>query len=70
MDAFLPQMPELAFDRLEPIALEQTLAYFEAHPEPLPEDIAFFCYTNMLDDAVVGNDWLEGIQEETNGQSR
>ena len=53
MDSTLPQMQSFDFDRLDPIALEQTLAYLKAHPEP--ED-----FQAMMDDAVAEKDWLDG----------
>jgi hypothetical protein len=53
MDSFLPQMNTFDFDRLDPIALEQTLAYLRAYPEP--ED-----FQAMMDDAVAEKDWLDG----------
>jgi hypothetical protein len=58
MDSFLPQMETFDFDRLDPIALEQTLAYLKAHPEP--ED-----FQALMDDAVAERDWLvdEGMQD-------
>lgn len=52
MDPSLPQMDTFDFDRLDPIALEQTLAYFRAHPEP--ED-----FQAMMDDAVAEKDWMD-----------
>jgi hypothetical protein len=69
MDSFLPQMETFDFDRLDPIALEQTLAYLKAHPEP--ED-----FQAMMDDAVAEKDWLDdGMQDSRldmgmGGQSR
>jgi hypothetical protein len=39
------------FDRLDPIALEQTLAYLRAHPEP--ED-----FQALMDDAFAEKDWM------------
>jgi len=54
-------MDSFSFDRLDPIALEQTIAYLRANPEPCSEDIAFakgMSYTAMLEDAVEGKDWL------------
>lgn len=57
MDSFLPQMETFDFDRLDPIALEQTLAYLKAHPEP--ED-----FQALMDDAVAEKDWLgDGMQD-------
>jgi hypothetical protein len=53
MDPSLPQMETFDFDRLDPIALEQTLAYLKAHPEP--ED-----FQALMDDAVAERDWLGG----------
>jgi hypothetical protein len=54
MDCFLPQMETFDFDRLDPIALEQTLAYLKAHPEP--ED-----FQALMDDAVAEKDWLGDV---------
>jgi hypothetical protein len=53
MDSFLPQMEAFDFDRLDPIALEQTLAYLKEHPESEG-------FEAMLDDAVADRDWLVG----------
>jgi hypothetical protein len=44
-------MDTFDFDRLDPIALEQTLAYLKAHPEPQG-------FEAMMDDAVAERDWL------------
>lgn len=60
MDFALPQMQSFDFDRLDPIALEQTLAYLRDNPEPLPEDLEAFGFQGMLADAVAEGDWLEG----------
>lgn len=51
-------MEALDFDRLDPIALEQTLAYLRTHPEPEG-------FEAMLDDAVAERDWSggEGMQD-------
>jgi hypothetical protein len=54
MDSTLPQMQSFDFDRLDPIALEQTLAYLKAHPEP--ED-----FQALMDDAVAEKDWLGDV---------
>ena len=62
MDPSLPQMESFDFDRLDPIALEQTLAYLRAHPEP--ED-----FQAMMDDAVAEKDWLDGDGGLEGGQS-
>ncbi len=54
-------MDSFNFDRLDQVALDQTIAYLRANPEPSPEDIAFangMSYTALLDDAVEGTDWL------------
>jgi hypothetical protein len=54
-------MDSFDLDRLDAVALEQTIAYLRANPEPRSEDIAFadgMPYTAMLDDAVEGKDWL------------
>lgn len=54
MDSFDPH-------RLDTVALEQTIAYLKANPEPHPEGKAFasgMSYTAMLDDAVEARDWL------------
>lgn len=69
MDSTLPQMQSFDFDRLDPIALEDTLAYLRQHPEPPVEDIALFSgYQDLLDDAVAERDWMaEPLQD--GGQS-
>lgn len=61
MDHALPQMQSFDFDRLDPIALEDTLAYLRQHPEPPAEDIALFAdggYQGLVDDAVGDWDWM------------
>ena len=67
MDPTLPQMPSFDFDRLDPIALEETLAYLRQHPEPLAEDVIGF--RAMLDDAVGEMDWMAETRQEM-GESR
>jgi hypothetical protein len=70
MDSTLPQMRSFGFDRLDPIALEDTLAYLRQHPEPPTEDIALFGgYQEMFDDAVAEGDWMAGPLQD-DGQSR
>ena len=66
-------MQSFDFDRLDPIALEETLAYLKQHPEPPAEDVALFAsyqgFTGLMDDAVAEMDWLaEPLQD--GGQSR
>ena len=63
-DATLPQMQSFDFNRLDPIALEQTLAYFRDNPEPRPEDVG---YQNLLEDATGEHDWLVGDGMEESG---
>jgi len=70
MDSTLPQMPNIDFDRLDPIALEETLAYLREHPEPRPNDFALFGYQDMLDDAVAEMDWMQGGPWHMHGQSK
>lgn len=67
MDPTLPQVPSFDFDRLDPIALEETLAYLRQHPEPLAEDVISF--RAMLDDAVGEMDWMAETRQEM-GESR
>ncbi|KAH7377565.1 hypothetical protein BKA64DRAFT_714836 [Cadophora sp. MPI-SDFR-AT-0126] len=68
MDATLPQMPSFNFDRLDPFALEQTLAYFRENPgQPVWEDydnIGRGMYTNMLERDDGMDDWVmaDGVQ--------
>jgi hypothetical protein len=71
MDAYLPQMASLDFDRLDPIALKETLAYFREHPEPRPEDVGVFSYVDMVDVAVAERDWLggAGVPREMGGET-
>ena len=69
----MPQMPSFEFDRLDPVALEETLAYLKQHPEPPAEDVALFGsyqgLTGLMDDAVGEMDWMaESLQD--GGQSR
>lgn len=52
-------MDSFDFDRLEPIALDQTLEYLRALPEPGMEDYAVGDYRSMVEDAIGENDWLE-----------
>jgi hypothetical protein len=55
-------MDSFDFDSLDPITLEQTLAYLEANPEPQDSDVSF---QPMLDDAVAEGDWLgDAMQRE------
>ena len=73
MDSTLPQMPSIDFDRLDPIALEETLAYLKQHPEPPAEDVALFAsyqgFSGLMDNAVGEMDWMaEPLQG--GGQSR
>jgi hypothetical protein len=65
MDSTLPQMQSFDFDRLDPIALEDTLAYLRQYPEPPAEHVALFGgYQGMLDDAVGEQDWMaETLQD-------
>jgi hypothetical protein len=49
-------MNSFAFDRLDEVALEQTLAYFEAYPEPQDHDLS---YVEMFNDAIAEGDWME-----------
>ena len=71
MDSTLPQMQSFDFDRLDPIALEDTLAYLRQHPEPTAEDIALCgSYQGMLDDAVAERDWMAEPSQDMGGQSR
>ncbi len=62
MDLTLPQMPSIDFDRLDPIAVGQTLAYLRQHPEPPAEDVAlcgsYQDFTGLMDDAVGEMDWM------------
>jgi hypothetical protein len=51
-------MDSFNLDRLDPIALEQTLAYLRANPEPRMGDAALFSYGDMLEDAVKERDWM------------
>ncbi|KAN0102219.1 hypothetical protein V8E51_012729 [Hyaloscypha variabilis] len=52
-------MQSFDFDRLDPIALEATLAYLRQHPEPPAEDVAVFGgYQGMLDEVVQEKDWM------------
>jgi len=48
--------PVNGFERLDPIALEATLAFLRANPEP-PKELTK-SYGNMLPDAVAGYDWM------------
>ena len=64
MDSTLPQMESFDFDRLDPVALEQTLAWFKEHPE-LPaweayEGVGPGMYTKMLEGDGVIDDWAMG----------
>jgi hypothetical protein len=71
MDSTLPQTQSFDFDRLDPVALEDTLAYLRQHPEPPAEDVAIFGdYQGLLEDAVGGRDWMAGPLEDMGGQSR
>jgi hypothetical protein len=71
MDSTLPQMQSFDFDGLDPIALEDTLAYLRQHPEPPAEDVALFDdYQGLLEDAVGERDWMAWPLEEMGGQSR
>jgi hypothetical protein len=71
MDPTLPQMQSFDFDRLDPIALEDTLAYLRQHPEPPAEDIALFGgYQGLLADAVSERDWMAEPPQDIGGQSR
>ena len=64
-------MDSFDFDRLDAVALEQTMAYLRANPETRPDDIALakrMSYTAMLDDAVEGKDCLgDGASQEMEG---
>jgi hypothetical protein len=64
-------MKSFDFDRLDPIALEDTLAYLRQHPEPPAEDVALFddCQ-GLLEDAVGERDWMVGPLEDMGSQSR
>lgn len=53
-NAMLPQMA--AIDSPDAI-LKETVAYFEAHPEPVMDDWNFGA---QMDDAVAEGDWLRG----------
>ena len=71
MDPTLPQVPSFDFDRLDPIALEETLAYLRQHPEPLAEDI-ISCQALMAD-ATMDMDWMARSwddMQDCSGQSR
>jgi len=71
MDSTLPQMQSFDFDRLDPIALEDTLAYLRQHPEPPAEDVALFDdYQGLLEDAIEEVDWMDGPLEDMGDQSR
>jgi hypothetical protein len=71
MDPTLPQMQSFDFDRLDPIALEDTLAYLRQHPEPPADDVALFgSYQGLLDDAVAEKDWMAEPFQNLGGQSR
>jgi hypothetical protein len=71
MDSTLPQMQSFDFDRLDPIALEDTLAYLRQHPEPPAEDIALFAsYQSLLDDEVAERGWMADPLQDLGGQSR
>jgi hypothetical protein len=64
-------MQSFDFDRLDPIALEDTLTYLRQHPEPSAEDVALFDgYQGLLEDAVGERDWMAGPSEDMGGQSR
>ena len=70
MDQTLPQMESFEFDRLDPIALEQTLAWFKENLElPAWEDyggIGPGGYTGMLEGDGGMDDWLmdRGVEGE------
>jgi hypothetical protein len=53
-------MDSFNFDSLDQVALEQTLAYLNAYPEPQDHDLSF---VQMFNDAVVERDWLGSPQE-------
>jgi hypothetical protein len=60
-------MRSFGFDRLDPIALEDTLAYLRQHPEPPAEDVALFDgYQGLLEDRGE----MAGPLEDMGGQSR
>jgi hypothetical protein len=74
-DRKFPQMQSFDFNRLDPIALEATLAYLRQHPEPPAEDVAVFGgYQGMLDEVVQEKDWMaepwDGEIQDVGGQSR
>jgi hypothetical protein len=53
-------MDSFDFDRLGKVALDQTLAYLNAYPEPQDHDLSF---VQMFNDAVAEGDWSESPQE-------
>jgi hypothetical protein len=53
-------MDSFDFDSLDPVALEQTLSYLEAYPEPQDHDLSF---VQDFNDAVAERDWLGSPQE-------
>lgn len=55
------------FDSVDPVALEETLAYLREHPEPLQSDING--YQAMLADALVEEDFMENMQFGMDGES-
>jgi hypothetical protein len=64
-------MQSFDFDRLDPIALEDTLAYLRQHPEPPAEDVALFDdYHGLLEVRVGERDGMAGPLEDMGGQSR
>ena len=63
-------MDSFDFDSLDKVALEQTLSYLNAYPEPQDHDLSF---VQTFNDAVAERDWLESPQklvEGLEGQSR
>jgi len=71
MDPTLSQMQSFDFDRLDPIALEDTLAYLRQHPDPPAEDVALLGgFQGLLADAVGEQDWMAEPFQEMGGQLR
>lgn len=63
-------MDSFDFDRLGKVALDQTLAYLNAYPEPQGHDLSF---VQVFNDAVAEGDWSGSPQElvaEGEGESR
>jgi len=50
------------FDSLNPVTLEQTLAYLKAPAEQEPVE-TFTSYQSMLDDSLTGASWLDEAQQ-------